>query len=258
MKIKKVVKYNYELTEETLEKDIDKFIQKAKKGNYHMDKMYGNEGLKIIKQYLKILNEKFKNNELEECKNCYHKLIPFLLISSSADGDLFDYNDMLAMLSKDFDDYVRNYFICLVKTCSIDELADKISEYSSSLDVYGFDSDKEILLNGLSKEQLNQLEEKMIIKTKGMTKKDMAKHEIIYFLMDISKTQNQKIDAPPRLKRRGLIGARFLDARSVPHTKVCGFQTLRHDKNKYLSLCEKFNGVLDNKEYEYLKGEYEE
>src|SRR3989338_785299 len=66
---------------------------------------------------------------------------------------------------------------------------------------------------------------------------------------------NQKIDAPPRLKRRGLIGARFLDARkflkngifcteicqreqiscarSVPHTKVCGFQTLRHDGFKF-------------------------
>ena len=218
MKIKKVVKYNYELTEETLEKDIDKFIQNAKKGDYHMDKMYGNEGLKIIKQYLKILNEKFKNNELEECKNCYHKLIPFLLISSSADGDLFDYNDMLAMLSKDFDDYVRNYFICLVKTCSIDELADKISEYASSLDVYGFDSDKEIMLNNLNKEQLNQLEEKMLMKTHGMTKKDEKKHEIVYFLMEIAQIQN--------------------------------------DKAKYLGLCEKFKGVLDNKEYEYIKGEY--
>ena len=214
MKIKKVVKYNYELTEETLEKDIDKFIQNAKKGDYHMDKMYGNEGLKIIKQYLKILNEKFKNNELEECKNCYHKLIPFLLISSSADGDLFDYNDMLAMLSKDFDDYVRNYFICLVKTCSIDELADKISEYASSLDVYGFDSDKEIMLNNLNKEQLNQLEEKMLVKTHGMTKKDEKKHEIVYFLMEIAQIQN--------------------------------------DKEKYLELCEKFKGVLDNKEYEYI------
>ena len=218
MKIKKVVKYNYELTEETLEKDIDKFIQNAKKGDYHMDKMYGNEGLKIIKQYLKILNEKFKNNELEECKNCYHKLIPFLLISSSADGDLFDYNDMLAMLSKDFDDYVRNYFICLVKTCSIDELADKISEYASSLDVYGFDSDKEIMLNNLNKEQLNQLEEKMLVKTHGMTKKDEKKHEIVYFLMEIAQIQN--------------------------------------DKEKYLGLCEKFKGVLDNKEYEYIKREY--
>ena len=218
MKLTKTVKYNYKLTEETLEKDIDEFIAHARKGDYHMDKMYGNEGLKIIKQYLKILNEKFKNNELEECKNCYHKLIPFLLISSSADGDLFDYNDMLAMLSKDFDDYVRNYFICLVKTCSIDELADKISEYASSLDVYGFDSDKEIMLNNLNKEQLNQLEEKMLVKTHGMTKKDEKKHEIVYFLMEIAQIQN--------------------------------------DKEKYLELCEKFKGVLDNKEYEYIKREY--
>ena len=219
MKIKRVVKYNYALTEETLEKDIDKFIEKAKKGDYHMDKMYGNEGLKIVKQYLRILNEKFKNNEFMECKDCYHKLIPFLLVSSSAEGDLFDYNDMLAMLSKDFDDYIRDYFICLVKTCKMDELADKVSEYASSLDVYGFDSDKEILLNNLSKEQLNQLEEKMLAKTMSMTKKDMAKHEIIYFLMDLAQTQN--------------------------------------NKSKYLILCEKLKGVVDNKEYEYLKGEYE-
>ena len=224
MKIRRVVKYNYELTEETLEKDIDKFIQKAKKGDYHMDKMYDNEGLKIIKQYLRILNEKFKNNEIEECKNCYHKLIPFLLSASSAEGDLFDYNDMLAMLSKDFDDYVRNYYICLVKTCNIDELADKVSEYASSLDVYGFDSDsdsdKEILLNNLSKEQLNQLEEKMLGKIQGMTKKDSGKHDVIYFLMDLAQT--------------------------------------RRDKSRYMSLCEKFKVVVDNKEYEYLKGEYED
>jgi|SRR3989338_8076663 len=58
MKLTKTVKYNYKLTEETLEKDIDEFIAHARKGDYHMDKMYGNEGLKIIKQYLRILNEK--------------------------------------------------------------------------------------------------------------------------------------------------------------------------------------------------------
>jgi len=220
MKIKKVVKYNYELTEETLEKDIDKFIENAKKGDYHMDKMYGNEGLKIIKQYLKILNEKFKNNEFMECNDCYHKLIPFLLVSSSAEGDLFDYNDMLAMLSRDFDDYVNNYFICLVKTCKMDELADKVSEYASNLNDYGFDSDKEILLNNLNKEQLNQLEEKMLAKTMDMKKKDMAKHEIIYFLMDLAQTQN--------------------------------------NKSKYLILCEKFKGVLPDKEIEYIKKDYEE
>ncbi len=220
MKLTKTIKYNYKLTEETLEKDIDKFIEYAKKGNYHMDKMYGNEGLKIIKQYFKILKEKFKNNELEECKRCYHKLIPFLLVASGGENDLFDYNDLLAKITSEFDDYIRNYFICLVKTCEIDELADKISEYASSLDIYGFDSDKEILLNNLSKEQFKELEEKMLARTMGMTKKDQYMQEVVYFLMNISEVQG--------------------------------------DKEKYLRLCERFKGVLTDKEVEYLKGEYEE
>lgn len=218
MKLKNTIKYK--LTQETLEKDIDEFIEDAKKGDYHMDKMYDNEGLKIIKQYLKILKEKFKNNELQECKNCYHKLIPFLLIHSSAEEDLFDYNDILAKISGDFDIYIKNYFVCLVKTCAIDELAEKVSEYTYSLDYYGFDSDKEILLSSLSKEQLNELEEKMLAKTQEMTKKDKQKHEIIYFLMNIAEVQE--------------------------------------DKEKYLILCERFRGVLTDKEVEYLKGEYEE
>ena len=220
MKIKKIVRYDYELEENSLEEDIDKFIKKAKKGDYHMDKMYGNEGLKIIKQYLRILQDKFKNDEFEECKTCYHKLIPFLLISSTGDTDLFDYNDLLAKINSDFDIYIKNYFICLVKTCDIDELADKVSEYASSLDIYGFESDKEILLNNLSKEKLNQFEEKMLAKTQGMTKKDQDKQDAVYFLMGIAEVQE--------------------------------------DKEKYLRLCEKFKGILNDKEFEYLKGEYEE
>jgi hypothetical protein len=219
MKLTKIVRYSYKLTEETLEKDIDVFIEAAKKGEFHMDKYYDNEGLKLIKQYLRILDEKFKNGEIEECKNCYHKLILFLLKHSSAENDLFDYEDLLAKLSKDFDYYIKNYFICLIKICSIDELAEKIAEYAGSLDVYGFDSDKEILLENLNKEQLKQLEERMLIKTEGMTKKDQFKQDIIYFLMSIAEAQG--------------------------------------DKEKYLKLCEKFKGILDNKEFEYLKNEYE-
>lgn len=220
MKLTKTVKYNYQLTEETLEKDIDKFIELAKKGDYHMDKMYGNEGLKIIKQYFRILKEKFKNNELEECKRCYHKIIPFLLTASSGENDLFDYEDLLAKITNEFDDYIRNYFICLIKTCEIDELADKISEYASALDYYGFDSDKELLLENLNKEQLSQLEERIIAKTQGMTKKDQDKQDILYFLMSIAEIQE--------------------------------------DKEKYLRLCERFRGILSDKEFEYLRGEYEE
>ena len=220
MKLTKTVKYNYKLTEETLEKDMDKFIESAKKGDFHMDKMYGNEGLKMIKQYFKILNEKFKNNELEECKRCYQKFIPFLIKASSAENDLFDYEDLLAKITKDFDDYVKNYFICLVKTCSLDELSDRIARYASSLDIYGFDSDKEILLNNLSKEQLNQIEEKILAKTQGMTKKDQDTQDIVYFLISIADVQG--------------------------------------DKQKYLRLCERFREILSKEEFECLKNGYEE
>ena len=33
---------------------------------------------------------------------------------------------------------------------------------------------------------------------------------------------------------------------------------VQEDKEKYLKLCENFKGVLSDKEFEYLKGEYEE
>ncbi len=220
MKITKKVKYNYKITEETLEKDIEEFIKLAQKGNYHMDKMYQNEGLKIIKIYFRILNEKFKNNELEECKNCYHKLIPFLLTASSGENDLFDYDDLLAKITKEFDDYIKNYFVCLVKTCEINELADKISEYASHLDIYGFDSDKEILLQNLDKQSLEKLMNLMLIKTEGMTKKDRDKQDIVYFLMSIAE--------------------------------------VLEDKERYLQLCDKFAGILTEKEIINLKREYDE
>jgi len=220
MKLTRTVKYNYKLTEENLEKDIDKFIELARKGDYHMDKMYDEEGLKIIKQYFRILKEKFKNKELEECKRCYHKLIPFLLVASCAENDLFDYNDLLARITDEFDNYIKNYFICLVKTCNINELVDKVSEYTLGLDYYGFDSDKEILLDNLSKEQISELKEKMLVKTLGMTKKDKEKHEIIYFLMSLTQVQE--------------------------------------NKEEYLKLCERFRGVLTDKEVKDLKEEYDE
>ena len=43
---------------------------------------------------------------------------------------------------------------------------------------------------------------------------------------------NQKNDLPPHLKRCGLNGTRFLDARESPYSKECGFQDSRHKKIK--------------------------
>lgn len=221
MKLTKTVKYNYKLTEETLGKDIDKFISQARKGDFCWDYKYQSEGLKIIKQYFRILKEKFENNEFEECKVCYEKLILFLFDASCGEDDAdFGYEDLLAKISDDFDKYAKNYFICLIKTCNIEELAERVSKYASHLNDYGFDSDKEILLDNLTKEQLAQLEEKILERTQGMTKKDRDKQDIIYFLMNIAEIQE--------------------------------------DKERYLSLCERFKGILSDKDFECLKREYGE
>lgn len=222
MKLTKTVKYHYKLTEETLEKDLDKFIENAIKGNFRMDRHYNSEGLKMIKQYYRILQEKFHKEEYQECKICCEKLILFSINASGANesNNLFDYEDLLAKITSDFDHYIKNYFICLMKTCNIEELANRIEKYAIHLDIYGFDSDKKVLFENLSNEQLNELEEKIVEKTRGMTKKDQDKQDIIYFLMNIAQAKK--------------------------------------NKDKYLMLCDKFKGVLNEKEIMGLKEEYGE
>jgi hypothetical protein len=60
------------------------------------------------------------------------------------------------------------------------------------LEDFEFDSDKKILLGCLDKEQLNQLEEKILARTLGMTKKDNDKQSIIYFLMSLAEMQKDR------------------------------------------------------------------
>src|SRR3989338_8068819 len=193
MKLTKTVKYHYTLTEETLEKDIESFIKEARKGRYSWDYKYNSEGLKIIKQYFRILEEKFKNKEYEECKICYEKLIIFLFDASRGDDKSdFGYEDLISKISDEFDNYISNYFICLVKNCETEELAEKVSLYASKLKDYGFDSDVKILVENLDKLQLDNLETRMLIKTEGITKKDDAKKDILFFLLSIVKERKQK------------------------------------------------------------------
>ena len=219
MKVTKTVNYNYKLTKENLEKDIDSFINQARKGDFSWDSKYSGIGLKIIKQYFRILQEKFENNEFEECMYCYHKLILFLFDSSLGNDDAdFGYEDLLAKISSNFDKFINNYFICLMKTCNISELSNRIAEYASKLQVYGFESDKDILLKSLNKEQLEELEQMLLIKVDGMTKKDGDKHEILYFLINLAGGQK--------------------------------------NKDKYMQLVNKFEGILDNEEIEHLRWEY--
>ena len=221
MKITKTVKYNYRLTGGTLEKDIESFIEEVKDGKYDMDRHYKEYGLKMIKQYFRLLGTKFDNQEYEECKNCYGKLIIFLFDSSQGEIDAdFGYEDLLAKASNDFDKLVGNYFVCLVKTCEIEELSDRVFEYASHLGGYGFDSDMRVLLSELDGNNLEIFWRRMLIKIEGMTKETQDKTDVVYFLMGIAEEQG--------------------------------------DKEKYFGLCERLKSVVSEEEYECLKKEYGE
>lgn len=70
----------YSLSEKTLEKDIDKFIRDAKKGAYQYDYKYGQDGLKLIKTYFRLIEEEFKKRILSNRKSLLQKAI---ILSSS-------------------------------------------------------------------------------------------------------------------------------------------------------------------------------
>jgi hypothetical protein len=216
MKIAKSVKYTYKLTEENLEKDIDSFIREARNGEYSWDSKYNGEGIKIIKQYLKILQEKFKKEEYGECSVCYDKLILFLIDSSiGEDGASFGYEDLLAKISKNFDEHIKGYFICIIKNCNAEELVDNVKRYALSIGRggYGFDSDTSTLIDLLDNNTLEKLEEIMLIKIENVQKRE-EKMDLVYFLMKLIEEQK--------------------------------------NRNKYSQITEKLKGILTQKEFEGL------
>ena len=107
---------SYSLSEETLEKDIDKFIRIAKKGVYQYDYKYGQEGLKLIKAYFRMIEDEFKKQNFQVTKVCYKKLLFFLL---QREYNYFNYEDIMSKFNSE--KIVVKYFISLVKTCSVDE-----------------------------------------------------------------------------------------------------------------------------------------
>lgn len=220
MKITKTVKYNYKLTEGTLEKDIDKFILDARRGDFGWDYKNGGEGLKIIKQYFRIIGEKFSKGDFEECNRCYKKLILFLFDSSvGRDEACFGYEDLLAKVSGNFDGFIEKYFVCLVKVCSVEELVGECLEYAISSDHYGFDSDSGTLLKTLSREELKKLIELMILRVREIEDKDERSY-FVWFIMEI----------------------------------VGGMK----DKVRYFELCEEFRDVLSEGDIEEIKGEWDD
>ncbi len=177
----------YSLSEKTLEKDIDKFIRNAKKGAYQYDYRYGQEGLKFIKAYFRMIEEEFKKQNFEVARVCYKKLLFFLL---QRDYNYFNYEDIISKFNSE--KFIGSYFTCLVKTCNVDELFDEYLEYLRIKGDYYFKSAEKTILNELPSEDKMKFIELVQKESEKVKEKDYAMHDLIYFQLDLTKEEKDR------------------------------------------------------------------
>ena len=180
----KVIK-TYALSEESIEKDIDNFIKEAKKGVFQYDYKYGQEGLKILKAYFRMLEAEFKQNNFTVARNCYKKLLSFLL---QKEYEYFNYEDIMSKFNSE--KIIGSYFTCLIKTCSVGELFQEYLEYLKIKEDYYFESADTVLLNELSEKDFNKFI--LLVKEQAeklpLPEKRSKKFSIISMFLPIFKT----------------------------------------------------------------------
>lgn len=186
----KIIK-TYALTEKTLDKDIDKFISDTRNGKYFYDYKHGMEGLKIIKQYFRLIQKEYDNKNHELAKICYKKLL-FLLFEDSYEYNHFGYEDIIGRSKLDFEKIISNYFSCLTKLCSVEELLKEYVEYVNAKKDYDFESADKTIIRNLSKDNLTTFEDMVLTEVKDMRNKDYEIYDLVYFLLEPAKFQNNK------------------------------------------------------------------
>lgn len=177
----------YSLSEKTLEKDIDKFIRDAKKGAYQYDYKYGQEGLKLIKVYFRLIEEEFKKGDYQTARACYKKLLFFLL---QREYDYFNYENILSKFTSE--KIVGQYFFCLVKTCKPDELFNEFLEYLKIKEDYYFESAEKTILGELSPDEKLAFMKKVEKESETVKEKDYALHDLIYLQLNLAKAKKDR------------------------------------------------------------------
>ena len=180
--MKIIKRYDYKLTEETLNKDIDQFIRDAKKGMYQMDHKYEQEGLKLIKAYFRMIEEEFKKGDFKIPRECYKKLM-FLLLQT--EYNYFDYEDIVGKLN--FEKFITYYFTCLIKLCTIEELFKEYVEYLKVKEDYYFGSAETTIMDSLDDKQFATFRKLLEQEAEQVKEKDYAMQDILTFLLDIAK-----------------------------------------------------------------------
>jgi hypothetical protein len=182
----KVVK-TYTLSEKSLGKDIEKFMSDAKRGTYQYDYKHGQEGLKILKAYFRMIEDEFKIQNYQTTRECYKRLLFFLL---QREYDYFNYEDIMSKFNAE--KIVGNYFACLIRLCSVAELYAEFLEYLKIKEDYFFESAEKAVLD-MPEDKLSAFLSLAKKDAEKITEKEYALHDLIYFLLTYAKkTKNKK------------------------------------------------------------------
>jgi hypothetical protein len=172
----------YLLSEKTLEKDIDKFIRDAKRGAYQYDYKYGQEGLKLIKAYFRMIEDEFKKQNFKIARTCYKKLL-FCLLQGKY--DYFNYEDIMSKFNSE--KIMGLYVMSLVKTCNVDELFKEYLDYLKIKDDSYFESVEKIILKELSSEDKLEFIRLVEKESENIKEDDYEMHDLIYLQLDLAK-----------------------------------------------------------------------
>lgn len=218
--MKIIKKYEYKLTEKNLDKDIDQFIKEARRGAYTWDYKHGMEGLRIIKQYFKLIQQEFENDNFEICKSCYKKLL-FLLFEEGYKYSYFGYEDIIGRSKLHFNKIIKNYFFCLIKLHSVNDLFGEYLEYLKAKQDYYFEAAEKIIIEELNEKDFSTFKSLLLQKSEVIGKDNYELHDILTFLLDIAKEKEK-------------------------------------DDKKFIELAEKFTPILGYEDVNQFMEDYEE
>ncbi len=182
----KIIK-TYALSKDSLEEDIDGFIRSAKKGAYQYDYKYGQEGLKLIKAYFRMIEIEFKKQNFTTAKSCYKKLM-FLLLQM--EYNYFNYEDIVGKMN--FEKFIGNYFTCLIKLSNVEELFKEYLEYLKVKEDYYFESANRIILTQLPEKEKNEFVKLGEVESEKVGEEEYAMHDLIYFQLELAKANKNK------------------------------------------------------------------
>lgn len=112
----------------------------------------------------------------------------FLLLQS--DCNYFDYEDIVGKLR--FDKFIAEYFVSIIKISSVEELFKEYIDYLKVKEDYWFESADKTILTNLSGNDKTRFVELIKKESENVKEKDYAMHDLIYFQLDMAKSQKNK------------------------------------------------------------------